>query len=193
MRYDAEEAQSVEDQLRSASKTSRALLHDNNTPWLNTHWRLRDIKYFGPNDSLDGNALKTLRVSSQLSSLTTEQSAMTCHIEDIQDTQSILSEELRYGINNVPLLFLGIALLEIAHWKPIEDQMTARDLNDEVFSARRIVSRPAQLGPIYQKVARKCLRCNFGAEPDLRKKKLQKAVYNDVICELESMIEKLEI
>ncbi|UPX11403.1 uncharacterized protein EKO05_0002009 [Ascochyta rabiei] len=193
MRYDAEEALSVEDQLRLAHKTSRAILQYNNTPWLNSRWRLQDIKYFGPNDCLDDDALKTLHVSSQLSSPTQKPGA-TCHMEDVQQKiQNAVSDEIRYGINNMTLFFLGVALLEIAHWKPIEEQMTARDLNDEVYAARRIVSQPTQLGPIYQKIARKCLQCNFGAEPDLSKKKLQTAVYNDVICELESMIEKLEI
>lgn len=192
MRYDAEEAMSIEDQLRLAYKTSRAILRYNNTPWLNTRWRLGDIKYFGPPKSLDEDALKTLHVSSQLSSQT-EMPPLTCRMEDLQESQDTVSDEIRYGISNVTLFFLGVALLEIAHWTPIEDQMTAQDLNDEVFAARRIVSKPTQLGPVYQKIARRCLQCNFGAEPDLSKKKLQTAVYNDVICELESMIEKLEL
>ena len=71
--------------------------------------------------------------------------------------------------------------------------MTTRDLNDEVFAARRIASQHTQLGPVYDKIARKCLQGNFGTEPDLGHKNLQTAVYNDVICELESMLQKLEV
>lgn len=192
MRCDVVDAMSIEDQLRLAHKTSRAILQYNDTPWLSNRWRLRDMRYFGPNDALDEYALKTLHVSSQLSS-PTDKPTVAYQMEDVQGDQFVVSDEIRYGINNVPLFFLGVALLEIAHWKPIEDQMTSKDHNDEVWAARRIASQPTQLGPVYQKIARKCLQCNFGAEPDLKRRTLQTAVYNDVICELESMIATLEI
>lgn len=187
-----EDALNITDQVRLAHRTSRANLQYNSTPWLNSRWRLRDMKFFGSKDDLNEHAQKTLHVSSQLSrpkkGLTS-----TCHMEDTQGTQDTVSDEIHYGISNMPLFFLGVALLEIAHWKPIEDQMTTRDLNDEVFAARRIASQHTQLGPVYDKIARKCLQGNFGTEPDLGHKNLQTAVYNDVICELESMLQKLEV
>ena len=192
MRCDIEDTLDITDQVRLAHRTSRAILQYNNTPWLNSRWRLRDMKFFGLKDDLNEDALKTLHVSSQLSPPKND-STTRCFMEDIQGTQNIVSDEIRYGINNMTLFFLGVALLEIAHWKPIEDQMTTKDLNDEVFAARRISSQPTQLGPVYQKIARKCLQGNFGTEPDLGHKNLQTAVYNDVICELESMLQKLEV
>ena len=192
MRCDIEDTLDITDQVRLAHRTSRAILQYNNTPWLNSRWRLRDMKFFGLKDDLNEDALKTLHVSSQLSPPKND-STTRCFMEDIQGTQNTVSDEIRYGINNTTLFFLGVALLEIAHWKPIEDQMTTKDLNDEVFAARRISSQPTQLGPVYQKIARKCLQGNFGTEPDLGHKNLQTAVYNDVICELESMLQKLEV
>ncbi|KAF2998007.1 hypothetical protein E8E13_007355 [Curvularia kusanoi] len=192
MRYDAEDALDIVDQIKLAHRASKAILQYNNTPWLDSRWRLRDLKYFGLKDLLDEDALKTLHVSSQLSS-PKDNSTTRCHMEDVQETQDSVSYEVRYGINNMSLFFLGVALLEIAHWKPIEDQMTPKDLNDQVFAARRIASQPSHMGPVYHRIARKCLQGNFGAEPDLGQKSLQTAVYNDVVCELESMIKKLEI
>jgi hypothetical protein len=192
MRCDVKNSLNMTDQVRLAHRASRAILQYNNTPWLNSRWRLYDMKFFGRKDDLNEDALKTLHVSSQLSPPKSD-STTGCHMEDIQETRDTVSDEIRYGINNVTLFFLGVALLEIAHWKPIEDLMTTRDSNDQVFAARRIASQPTFLGPVYHKIARKCLQGNFGTEPDLGQKNLQTAVYNDVICELESMLQKLEV
>ncbi|KAG9198183.1 hypothetical protein G6514_010399 [Epicoccum nigrum] len=166
MRCDVEDALDITDQTRLAHRTSRAILQYNDTPWLTSRWRLRDMKYFGLEDDLSEDAQKTLHVSSELSPPKVS-STMRCHMKGVQGTQDTVSDEIRYGINNMILFFLGVALLEIAHWKPIEDQMTIRDLNDEVFAARRIASQPTQLGPVYHKIAQKCLQGNFGTELDL--------------------------
>jgi hypothetical protein len=112
-------------------------------------------------------------------------------MEDIQVTRNTVSDKIRYGINNMTLFFLGVALLEIAHWKPIEDQMTTRDLNDEVFAARRIASSLHNWAPCTRRLHGSV--CRAILEPDLGRKNLQTAVYNDVICELESMLQKLEV
>lgn len=192
MQHDADDFLSVEDQLKLAHKTAIAMLQFNDTPWLSERWRLRDLSYFGPESSLDDEALKTLHLSSQISApgLTT---VIDNAMDDVEKIEDAVSDQVRYGINNITLFFLGVALLEIAHWKPIEEKMTPRDLNNEVFAARRLASGRAPLGPQYQKIAEKCLQCNFGFGTKLANKGLQTAVYNDVVCELESMIEKLEI
>ncbi|KAF3033695.1 hypothetical protein E8E12_004401 [Didymella heteroderae] len=114
-------------------------------------------------------------------------------MDDVKHTVHTVSEQVQYGINNTTLFFLGVALLEIAHWKPIEEKMIARDLDNEIFAARRLAAGRAPLGPQYQKIAEKCLQCNFGFGTSLSSKSLQTAVYNDVVCELEAMIEKLAI
>ncbi|KAL1652723.1 hypothetical protein SLS61_004705 [Didymella pomorum] len=70
--------------------------------------------------------------------------------------------------------------------------MNARDLNNEVFAARRLAAGRAPLGPQYQKIAEKCLQCNFGFGTKLGSKGLQTAVYNDVVCELEVAVHLIE-
>ena len=192
MRHDVDDIVEVEDQLKLAHKTALALLQFNDTPWLQNRWRLRDLSYFGTTGSFGSEALKTLHLSSQISAPAVP--AVTNHIMDgVEQTTDVVNDQVRYGINNVALFFLGVALLEIAHWKPIEEKMTARDLNNEIFAARRLAAGRAPLGPQYQKIAEKCLQCNFGFGTKLESKGLQTAVYNDVVCELESMIEKLSI
>lgn len=71
--------------------------------------------------------------------------------------------------------------------------MLPKDCKDEVFTARRLGRGRTHLGPVYQKIAQKCLRCDFGFGTKLSSRDLQAAVYNDVVCELESMIETLTI
>ncbi|KAJ8114277.1 hypothetical protein OPT61_g3796 [Boeremia exigua] len=192
MRHDADEALLVEDQLRLALKTALALLQFNDTPWLADRWRLRDLSYFGTGHTLDQTALKTLHLSSQISA-PVPAAAINNAMDGVERVSDTVSDQVRYGINNTTLFFLGVALLEIAHWEPIEEKMTARDLNNEVFAARRLAAGRAPLGPQYQKIAEKCLQCNFGFGTKLSNKGLQTAVYNDVICELEDMIEQLSI
>lgn len=192
MRHDADDTLEVEDQLRLAHKTALTLLQYNDTPWLPDRWRLRDLSYFGSEDLLDDAALKTLHLSSQISASAVPVVANNS-MDGVEQTGTTVSDQVRYGINNTSLFFLGVALLEIAHWSPIEENMTARDLNNEIFAARRLAAGRAPLGPQYQRIAEKCLQCNFGFGTKLSNKGLQAAVYNDVVCELEDMIKKLKI
>jgi hypothetical protein len=195
MRHDADDVLAVEDQLKLAHKAALAILQFDDTPWLPERWRLRDLSYFGSENSFNDEALKTLHLSSQISaaamvSSTVEDTAM--HgIE--REKNACVSDQVRYGIHNTILFFLGVALLEIAHWKPIEEKMTNRDDNNQVFAARRLAAGRAPLGPQYQNIVEKCLQCNFGVGTKLSNTALRAAVYNDVVCELETMIKKLKI
>jgi hypothetical protein len=190
MRQDPDDVLLVEDQLRLAHKAALAILQYTDTPWMNERWRLGNMSYFGSTQTLDEAALKTLHLSSQLSTLNQPKSH-TVVMEGVTDTA--VSDEIRYGINNLPLFFLGVALLEIAHWTPLESKMIPRDQCDQVYTARRLALGRAPLGPEYQKIAQKCLQCNFGFGTKLNNRSLQTAVYNDVICELEGMIENLSV
>ena len=192
MKYDASEAVEVPEQLKLAHKTALAMLQYHNTPWLSERWRLQDVKYVGSKDTLDDTALRTLHLNSGISPQARINSDG-CKMNGIQQTEDTVSDEDRFGINNVTLFFLGIALLEIAHWKPIEDQMVTRDLNNQIFAARRLRSKPTALGPVYQQLINMCLECNFGFGTKLSNKSLQTAVYNNVVCELETMMKTLNI
>lgn len=181
----------AEDQLRLALRMAQAMLQYNDTPWLSDRWRLSKMSYFGDRHTLDEMALKTLHLSSQISP--TQPEALRTDMEGVQKFVVPVSDEMRYGINNLPLFFLGIALLEIAYWKPLERSMIPRDENNQVYTARRLVEGPVPLGPEYKKIAQKCLQCNFGFGTKLSSKSLQTAVYNDVVCGLEGIIQRLAI
>jgi hypothetical protein len=179
----------VVDRVKIAHKLALATLQYNETPWLRNRWRLEDLRYLGTASSFNVTALDTLHFTSQIS----QSNNTNCQMEDIQRPKTAVVDEVRYGINNTPLFFLGIALLEIAYWKPIEEKMTITDENNQVFAARRLMlDRGAPLGPEYQKIAQKCLECNFGFGNKLSNKSLQSAVYNDVVCQLDEMINRLE-
>ena len=191
MQHEADDVLEPEDQLRLALKTALATLQYNDTPWLAERWRLSNMSFFNNAQTLDATALKTLHFSSQIS-WPTQPTQSSQNMDGIQSAD-IVSDEIKYGINNLPLFFLGVALLEIAHWKPLEKKMIPRDQHDQVYTARRLAQGRAPLGPEYQKIAQKCLQCNFGFGTNLGSKSLQTAVYNDVVCELEGMLERLAV
>jgi len=188
MQCTSDEALEIGDQLELAHKAAVAILQYNDTPWLAERWRLSNMSYFGSRHVFDESALKTLHLSSQMS----QPNAMsnTAVMEGVQTT---VSDELKYGINNTPLFFLGVALLEIAHWQPLEDSMRQQDDGNHIVTARRLANGRSSLGPQYQRIVQKLLQCNFGYGTKLESKSLQTAVYNDVVCELEDMIERLAV
>lgn len=98
---------------------------------------------------------------------------------DMEDVQ------LLYGIRNMTLHCLGVALLELGYWKPLDSH--------DLLAVRRLAASRSPLGPKYQEIVQKCLGCDFGLGIDLTKTDLQCALYNDVVCPLESMMESLGI
>lgn len=113
-------------------------------------------------------------------------------MEGVESVTQTYSEEDLYGVNNMTLFSLGVALLELAHWKSIERLGSPQDPN-AILTARRVSARSTPLGPKYKEIVRKCVQCNFGFGTDLNKKELQAAVYGDVVYPLEKMIETLLI
>ncbi|KAF2708357.1 hypothetical protein K504DRAFT_382260 [Pleomassaria siparia CBS 279.74] len=189
MGQDVNDTLTMVDQIKLAHKTALAVLQFNDTPWLIDRWRLKDFSYFGSGSTLDEEALKTLHLSSQISSA--DRTDVTT-MEGVEEIVAAYTEEDLYGINSTPLFFLGVALLELANWKTLEDMRIEKDPN-EIVTARRLAARPSPLGTKYQEIARKCLQCNFGFGTDLKKKELQAAVYGDVVCQLERMIKVLSV
>lgn len=179
----------VVDQLKLAQKAALAILQFNDTPWLAQRWRLNDLSYFGQGNYFNENVLKTLHLSSAISTPTKQESS---DMEDVVGVVRPFSEEDLFGINNMTMFSLGVALLELAHWKPVESFRDQHDPN-AIITARRLVKRRAPLGSKYQDIARKCLECNFGFGTDLNKKELQAAVYDGVVCQLEKLIDTLSI
>lgn len=95
------------------------------------------------------------------------------------------------GIDNPPLYCLGVALLQVDLWS---DGATAAGLvPEDVVGVRKLAKTPRNLGPRYGEMVQKCLRCDFGYGYDLRSSQLMKAVYDNVVGPLESMLERMDI
>ncbi|KAI1123164.1 hypothetical protein F5Y10DRAFT_57969 [Nemania abortiva] len=191
---------SLKYQLSWAVKLTLAVLKFHSTPWLQDNWRTTDLLL--PTLELSTMAKPSLFLKTDLpNKRTTEKSlAGTSEVDAIMTDQDgvaahiILSEdydECHYGINNQILWALGIALLEIAHWTPL-DELKPEGCIDDVVAIRGVAKRKTLLGGTYEAIVRKCLQCNFGCETDLNCAELQAAVYNGVVCPLQDTIEKLE-
>lgn len=180
------------DQLKLAQKLAMALLQYHSTPWLNEYWRLEDVSLFGSYTRPLEEDLHTLHLRAEL-----HDSVRTLTMESIEDTEvttpppDMEENKLQYGINNMPLFSLGIALLEIGHWKPLHTFRRAQE--NDVITARRLAVRQTRLGPKFQDMAQKCLDCDFGSGKDLGKPQLQSAVHGEVVCRLGDMIQALTL
>jgi len=80
---------------------------------------------------------------------------------------------------------LGVALLQIGLWKPLDATKVAQ--------VRQAEERPSQFGPKYDLLTQRCLNFDFdGSRPDLNDKGLQTKVYKTVVMELERMVDALD-
>ena len=63
-------------------------------------------------------------------------------------------------------------------------------------TARRVAdsnsAKLSYLGKGYQKIIRKCLSCDFGCGADLERPELRQAIYSDIACPIQEIVEKLE-
>lgn len=109
----------------------------------------------------------------------------------ISSYSSVEDTQFHYGINNVVLFSLGIALLELGYQNSLESM--AAGTQDPIATARKLAASDHPLGLRYQQIVLQCLQCNFGMGTDLDKIELQSAVYGDVICQLEEMINSLSL
>jgi hypothetical protein len=96
-----------------------------------------------------------------------------------------------YGIRNLILAKLGVALLEVGLLKEIGSPEPESTLQD-IINARKILLEGPSAQPMlparYFKIAQKCIDCDFSCGDDLDKEELRSAVYTDVVCGLETMI-----
>ncbi|EEU37667.1 uncharacterized protein NECHADRAFT_87434 [Fusarium vanettenii 77-13-4] len=91
-------------------------------------------------------------------------------------------EEIRCNIKCRPQWSLGVALLQINHWRKI-------DLGD-VLAVRRAAGRTSQISPKYRELTQWCLECDFGRRrgQDLSRSPLHQAVYKVVLGELDRLL-----
>ncbi|KAF2473452.1 uncharacterized protein BDR25DRAFT_341509 [Lindgomyces ingoldianus] len=188
---------SVVQQYKLALKLAQAVLQFQSTPWFEEEWDMRQLLVLPEAD----DAADDLRV--YINSKLTKTKSNPSQIEPItslnrqkahrpaNNVKVPLSTAQRRGVDNITLFCLGVALLEIAHWKPISSLREDYD-DDSIDTARRMANGNSLLGKWYDETIRKCLRCDFAVGADLRRLELQKAVYGEVICPLEDLIERLD-
>ncbi|KAK4445572.1 hypothetical protein QBC34DRAFT_441598 [Podospora aff. communis PSN243] len=169
-------------QLRLALQLASAVLKFSSTPWLNDLWTVRDVAFFQQGTDLV-SSLRTLHFSTEWAHGDQFQGSLM----DVESASPNLIEEaqFKHGVRNVMLYSLGVALLAVGRWENVDP--------GDVEGVRRLASQPCFLGPKYRELTERVIDCDFGQGKDLRKPKLQEAVYESVILELEGMIAALDL
>lgn len=177
-------------QLRLALQIASAVLKFSSTPWLREYWSVHDLYLFHGSQADELSAsIQTMHFKVDVinSQNLDYESFMDVDMSLPNTPMSVLMDQAtrKYGIRNMTLYSLGAVLLAIGQWAPV-------DLND-VEEVRRLAAEPCRLGPRYQELTQKVLDCDFGYGKDLAKPRLQEAVYENVLLELETMIERLDL
>ncbi|KPM35888.1 hypothetical protein AK830_g10676 [Neonectria ditissima] len=173
----------IVEQFKLASAIVTAVLKLHSTPWLGEYWQIQDLSFLREAD-LSG-CLKTLHVSVETVPRQQPQKQLEVGMDGVEissgsSRQSIKEAQRTFGIRNLTLHSLGVVLLQIGCW--------SRIAADDIELVRRLSEQNTRLGSKYMNLTQKCLECDFGCGKDLNKPPLQKAIYNNLICELETMI-----
>lgn len=163
----------IRDQLELAKSMVSVVLKFHSTPWLDHWWTLKDIGYLNASNEMT-DVLNTLYLGAVLG----------CSPQLEPPAARPKEQHLRPGIRNAALYNLGVALLQIDRWKDL-DPNAAADIDK--------LSAWSRFGPKYRDIVQRCLHCNFGVDYDLTKPKLQMAVLDKVMGELDSMLAGLMI
>jgi hypothetical protein len=184
-------------QLKLALKLTLAVLQYHSTAWLEPQWRLSQLMLtMSPSKAPEDFSLYLNSKLTPIQKLVSSP-ALNPEISDVQmvdtvntfSTKSSLTEDQKHGNHNSTLFCLGLALLEIAHWKSLSDLRQDYDQND-YDTVWRLGYATSALGQGYDDIVLQCLRCDFGAKTtDLKRPELQNAVYSDIVCPLEGLIE----
>ncbi|KAK4446238.1 hypothetical protein QBC34DRAFT_150775 [Podospora aff. communis PSN243] len=180
----------VVDQLRIALSLVRATLQFWSTPWWRTYWSLRDIGVIRKRKvPVLSDTVRSIHVNVDLRGCGQTESAKTTAEPAIATgaltNQDVDRATLTFGIRNLNLYCLGVALLQIGRWGIVQ--------MDDVESIRRLAALPSHLGPKYREITERCLECDFGVGKNIRDIKLQAAIYDSVARPLESMIQALSL
>ncbi len=188
-------------QLKIALKATLAVLQFHSTPWLDETWMTSDLFLARPGlyDLREPRLFLRSGLSTRDQRLQQQEMQTTAMSVSRPQAAAATAYSARApfalndycGINNATLFSLGVALLEIGHWKPLASLRRGYD-PDDILTARRVAKQSTLLGTRYQEVVQKCLQCNFGFGTDLRETDLQKAVYNSVVCPLLDLSHMLE-
>jgi hypothetical protein len=172
-------------QIVLAHKLAGAVLQYHSTSWLPDAWTLQDVACFTSEAGADKSDLSDALNSLHLSNRFPEHGSL-----GVGTTQESLDLKHTYGIRNLPVAKLGVALLEICARR----NMIGSSSNPgpyEIIEARKLLDEKHHsimtLGNNYLEVVRKCLYCDFSCDDDLNSEALQSAVYTEVVCTLQKM------
>jgi hypothetical protein len=167
--------------LRLAYVLSLSMLRLYPSPWLdvNGRWASKNVRFF-------------------VSQLSSGKCIVTPHIMGPSRDDEIRSAIVRGLVKNYQIYALGVMLLEIAIGKPIDTSVIPGDHDYEMreFLAALMLEKEGvvaqALGRRYADIVSRCLLFRFdGVESDLAKEELQRAFYEDVVCQLEDCVREL--
>lgn len=183
-------------QLDLALNISIAVLRYHTTSWLPADWHLHDLAFFGKHCTMSSNEfldqLKTLHLSAEFPGHNDHLLQETVPQVKADTLLHSSSGADLYGIRNLTLANLGIALLEIGLRKDIQEFRKTCEPHDVVTARKLANGLQTPLGPQYQAIIRKCVDCDFAFGADLSTRELQDAVYSDVVCSLKDLIKAFE-
>jgi hypothetical protein len=176
-------------QFKLSIKLAYAVLQFHSTPWLSEDWKISQLRLMPPPSGTKSEDI-SLYLNSRLAS-----HCQTSTAEDVQMKDSFnspFSAAHRRGMFNTTLFCLGMAFLEIGHWKIISNLVEGGYSYDDFDKVWMLAERTMGLGRLFDEITKKCLRCDFAFGTDLRRVELQRAIYSDVICPLEELVLKLD-
>jgi hypothetical protein len=177
-------------QLTLAHKLAEAVLQYHSTSWLPQAWTLQDVAYFANTTQSSTSDISDALNSLHLSNRFPDYASL-----DVEAKQKSLDLKHTYGIRNLTLAKLGVALLEICAQKNIAGPSLDRTPH-EIIAARKLLDEGHHsimtLGNKYLEIVRKCIHCDFACDDDLNGEALQSAVYTEVVCALQEMKSRWE-
>ncbi|KAI0377100.1 hypothetical protein F5Y04DRAFT_292205 [Hypomontagnella monticulosa] len=179
------------DRLQLAITLVKSMLKYHSTPWWPLGWPLSNIHVFRQDNDDTPFCLDTLHIPVEFkieaSTVPRTGSATipsTGERQQLDATVKCAMED--HGIRNLTLYGLGVALLQIGLWENVA-------WGDHI-QVRRKVSRLSFLGRRYRNAAKRLIDCDFGlATEELGDRKLQSAIFNAVVGDLESLLHELTL
>ncbi|KAL6404663.1 hypothetical protein AUP68_11488 [Ilyonectria robusta] len=172
-----DEALSDVQRLRLAATLVKSALQLYSTLWWPEDWTPYDVSYFETGEEDLNNSLRTLHLTSTLCP----------NASCPRSTRRELREGMTdHGIHNITLWGLGVVLLQIGLWEPI-DISSHKEVRNRVRDLRF-------LGREYQTITTQLINCDFGlGKYSLRDQMVRNEVYKVVLGQLEEAISTLRV
>ena len=179
---------SIPDRIHLAKTLAVAVLQYHATPWLQMSWKTSDVVFFGT----DAESMLA-----QTSALTMPHFSARVRSAGEMSANGLSQNDSTAGVRNSLLYSLGIVLLEIAYWRHWESLKQPRkyphgngNWHTDMHQARNLLENSSSdMGGEYNSIVEHLIECEFRCGQDLNIRRLQTAVYRDVIRPLEKLEE----